>query len=76
MAYPRGVPDEGLVGIQARIFEHIAAGESLSGTLHDLALQFGATPAAFLHCLDGLVAAGWVRLDGDQTGTFAILLAL
>ena len=68
--------DEGLVGIQAQVFEAVADHGLLIGTLLDLSLQFGITPTAFLTCLDGLITAGWVRSDVDPDSIFSIRLEL
>jgi hypothetical protein len=63
-----------LLLVQSRVFEDVASNDVLAGAIDDLARQFGVTPHDFLHCLDGLVHAGWVTVKTDQEVLLSIQL--
>jgi hypothetical protein len=69
-----GAPTSTLVPVQARVFEVVASNNVLAGAIDDLARQFGVTSHDFLHCLDGLVHAGWVSVKTDQEVLLSIWL--
>jgi hypothetical protein len=64
----------GLLLVQSRIFEGIANSRVLTGAIDDLARQFGVPPHDFLHCLDGLVHAGWITIWTDREALLSIQL--
>jgi hypothetical protein len=70
----REAPVPGLLLVQSRIFEVIANSRVLTGAVDDLARQFGVTPHDFLHCLDGVVHAGWITVGTDREALLNIQL--
>ena len=62
----RETPFSALLLVQSRVFEVVASSSVLVGPLPDLARQFGVAPDDFLHCLDGLIHAGWVTVKTEQ----------
>jgi hypothetical protein len=67
-------PTSARLWVQSQVFEAVASGATLTGTLDDLTRQFGVTPGDLLDGLDELVRAGWVALDIDPESRFSIRL--
>jgi hypothetical protein len=67
-------PASVLLPIQARVFEAVASNSMVTGSIHDLARQFGVTPITFVNCLGDLIYAGWVTVTTTADGLFSIQL--
>jgi DNA-binding IclR family transcriptional regulator len=63
-----------LLPAQSRIFEAIASVDEITGSICDLAQQFGVAAGDFSVCLNELIAVGWVAAEPDADGRLRIRL--